>query len=276
MVAPTPVSALLHAVAVVKAGVFGIVRTICYIYGTDLMQELNLGVWLASFAAVTMIGASLFAIAQDNLKRRLAYSTISQLSYIVFGVALLSPMGVMGAMLHIPFHGFMKITLFLCAGAILVASGKKNISEMAGIGRTMPITMLAFTIGALGMCGAPPIAGFISKWFLAIGTIQSGELIFLALLLIASLLDVVYFYPIIRAAFFEKIPKDEVFKENEAKVALFSKKPEVIELRRPLYYFIVFPIAITASCSVLFCLFPNLFYIYGIAQMAIRDLFGGQ
>jgi formate hydrogenlyase subunit 3/multisubunit Na+/H+ antiporter MnhD subunit len=144
---------------------------------------------------------------------------------------------------------------------------------MAGIGRAMPITMLAFTIGALGMCGAPPVAGFISKWFLAIGTIQSGQKVFLAVLLIASLLDVVYFYPIIRTAFFEKIPKDEVFKEQEAKVALFSKKPEVIEITGPLYYFILLPIAITASFSILFCLFPDLFYIYDLAQVAIRDLF---
>ena len=273
MVAPTPVSALLHAVAVVKAGVFGIVRTVCYIYGIDLMRDLGLGIMLASFAALTMIGASLFAVAQDNLKKRLAYSTISQLSFIIFGVALLSPMGVTGAMIYIPFHGFMKITLFLCAGAILVASGKKNISEMAGIGRAMPITMLAFTVGALGMCGAPPVAGFISKWFLAIGAIQSGQMVFLALLLIASLLDVVYFYPIIRTAFFEKMPQDEVLKEREAKVALFSKKTEIIETRRPLYYFILLPIAITASFSILFCLFPDLFHIYGLAQAAIRDLF---
>jgi len=273
MVAPTPVSALLHAVAVVKAGVFGIVRIVCYIYGIDLMRDLGLGGMLASFAALTMIGASLFAIAQDNLKKRLAYSTISQLSFIIFGVALLSPMGVTGAMIYIPFHGFMKITLFLCAGAILVASGKKNISEMAGIGRAMPITMLAFTIGALGMCGAPPVAGFISKWFLAVGAAQSGQILFLVLLLIASLLDVVYFYPIIRTAFFEKMPQDEALKEQEAKVALFSKKPEIIETRRPLYYFILVPIAITASLSILFCLFPDLFHIYGLAQAAIRDLF---
>ncbi len=273
MVAPTPVSALLHAVAVVKAGVFGVVRIVSYVYGVDLMQQLGLGVLLAAFAGFTMIVASLFAIAQDNLKRRLAYSTISQLSYIIFGVALLNPMGITGAMIHIPFHGFMKITLFLCAGSILVASGKKNISEMAGIGRAMPITMLAFTVGALGMCGAPPVAGFISKWFLAIGAIQSGQMVFLALLLIASLLDVVYFYPIIRTAFFEKMPQDEVLKEREAKVALFSKKTEIIETRRPLYYFILFPIAITASFSILFCLFPDLFHIYGLAQVAIRDLF---
>lgn len=273
MIAPTPVSALLHAVAVVKAGVFGVVRTVAYIYGVDLMQELGLGILLASFAGFTMIVASLFAIAQDNLKRRLAYSTISQLSFIVFGIALLNPMGVAGAMLHIIFHGFMKITLFLCAGAIFVVSGKKNISEMAGIGRSMPITMIAFTVGALGMCGAPPIAGFISKWYLAVGAAQSGQFFFLALLLIASLLDVVYFYPIIRTAFFEKMPRDEVLKEREAKVALFSKKPEIIETRRFLYYLILLPIAITASFSILFCLFPDLFHIYGLAQAAIQDLF---
>jgi formate hydrogenlyase subunit 3/multisubunit Na+/H+ antiporter MnhD subunit len=184
-------------------------------------------------------------------------------------------MGVMGAMIYIPFHGFMKITLFLCAGAILVASGKKDISEMAGIGRAMPITMLAFTVGALGMCGMPPVAGFISKWFLAIGAVQSGQMVFLALLLIASLLDVVYFYPIIRTAFFEKMPKDEVLKEREAKVELFSKKPKVVETRDTLYYFILIPIIITATISILFCLFPDLFHIYGLAQMAIRDLFRG-
>jgi multicomponent Na+:H+ antiporter subunit D len=273
MVAPTPVSALLHAVAVVKAGVFGIVRIVCYIYGIDLMGKLGLGGMLASFAAVTMIGASLFAIAQDNLKKRLAYSTISQLSFIVFGIALLSPMGVTGAMLHIPFHGFMKITLFLCAGAILVVSGKKNISEMAGIGRSMPITMIAFTVGALGMCGAPPIAGFISKWYLAVGAAQSGQPLFLAFLLIASLLDVVYFYPIIRMAFFEKMPEHEIMKEREGKVELFLEKPKSRETERSLYFFILIPIAITASFSILFCLFPDLFHLNGLAQAAIRDLF---
>lgn len=159
MVAPTPVSALLHAVAVVKAGVFGMVRIVCHIFGVDLFTALGLGIWLGTFAAATMIVGSLFAIGEDNLKRRLAFSTISQLSYILFGTALLSPSGIKGAMIHIPFHAFMKITLFLCAGAIMVVSGKKLISQMAGIGRQMPITMTAFTIGAVGMCGAPPVSG---------------------------------------------------------------------------------------------------------------------
>jgi formate hydrogenlyase subunit 3/multisubunit Na+/H+ antiporter MnhD subunit len=243
MVAPTPVSALLHAVAVVKAGVFGVVRTVAYIYGVDLMQELGLGILLASFAGFTMIVASLFAIAQDNLKRRLAYSTISQLSYIVFGVALLSPMGVTGAMLHIPFHGFMKITLFLCAGSILVASGKKNISEMAGIGRTMPITMLAFTVGALGMCGLPPTCGFISKWFLGLGAVEANSPLFLAVLLISSLLDVVYFFPIVYTAFFGN---REGGKSNLSEGRKIKEAPMSM----------VIPLSITALSSIIFS-FPN-------------------
>jgi len=263
MVAPTPVSALLHAVAVVKAGVFGIVRTVGYIYGIDLMHEIGLGVMLASFAAFTMIFASLFAIAQDNLKRRLAYSTISQLSYIIFGVALLSPMGITGAMLHIPFHGFMKITLFLCAGSILVASGKENISEMAGIGRAMPITMIAFTVGALGMCGAPPVAGFISKWFIGLGTLQAGNLIFLGVILVSSLLDIVYFFPIIYTTFFGK---------SEGTESNLTKGKKIEEAPMSM----IIPLSIAAIISIIFC-FPNpvtdvIFYIVGVA---ISNLGGG-
>jgi len=261
MVAPTPVSALLHAVAVVKAGVFGFVRIVSYVYGTDLMSELGLGVVLCSVAAFTMIMGSFFAIAEDNLKRRLAYSTISQLSYIIFGVALLSPFGVTGAMVHIPFHGFMKITLFLCAGAIMVMTGKKEISQMAGIGRTMPITMIAFTIGAIGMCGTPPVSGFISKWFLCLGTLQSGQLVFLGVILISSLLDAVYFFPIIITAFFRK------------PAGSHEMKGETKEKERPIYLFMVTPLAITAIFSIIFFLFPRTFYILDLAEMAVRNLF---
>jgi len=263
MVAPTPVSALLHAVAVVKAGVFGIVRTVCYIYGIDLMHELGLGVMLGSFAAFTMIVASLFAIAQDNLKRRLAYSTISQLSYIILGAALLSPMGITGAMIHIPFHGFMKITLFLCAGSILVATGKENISEMAGIGRSMPITMFAFTVGALGMCGVPPTGGFISKWFLGLGTLQADNFLFLVVILISSLLDVVYFFPIIHTAFFGKS------EETELRLSQGKKSKEA-----PL--FMVVPLGITALLSIVFS-FPNPVtdLILNLVRTAVSNLGGG-
>jgi formate hydrogenlyase subunit 3/multisubunit Na+/H+ antiporter MnhD subunit len=250
MVAPSPVSALLHAVAVVKAGVFGIVRIVCYVFGVDLMRDLHLGVWLASFAAVTMIGASLFAIAQDNLKKRLAYSTISQLSYIIFGVALLSPMGIQGSMIHILFHGCMKITLFLCAGSILVASGKKNISELGGIGRVMPFTMLAFTVGALGMCGFPPTVGLISKWYLGLGTVENGNFVFLAVLMISSLLDVVYFFPIVYAAFFGNSGSSE----SELQGRRIKEAP----------WSMVIPLSITALLSVLLA-FPN-----PITEMVLR------
>jgi multicomponent Na+:H+ antiporter subunit D len=264
MAAPTPVSALLHAVAVVKAGVFVVVRIVCYIYGVDLMGALGLGLILACVASFTMIVASLFAIAQDNLKRRLAYSTISQLSYILFGVALLGPMGVTGAMIHIPYHGFMKITLFMCAGAIMVATGKKNISEMAGIGRTMPVTMLAFAVGALGMSGIPPVAGFVSKWYLCLGTLESGELVFLAVLLVSSLLDIVYFFPIIFTAFFGK-PKE--WTDGGSK----SEKPKIKEASP----FMVVPLALTALISIIFCLRPNTFYILELAKVAVAGLVGG-
>ncbi len=261
MIAPTPVSALLHAVAVVKAGVFGIVRIVCYIYGVDLMTSLGLGLALACIAGFTMIVANLFAIAQDNLKRRLAYSTINQLSYIILGVALLSPKGIEGAMIHIPFHGFMKITLFLCAGAIMVVTGKKNISEMGGIGKKMPVTMLAFTITAFGMCGIPPACGFISKWFLCLGTLQAEEIIFLFVLLIASLLDVVYFFPIIHTAFFKRAEGGGE-EETEVKEA-------------PL--FMLIPLSLTAIFSVLFFLDFILrlniisMYFYKIVEVAVGN-----
>ncbi|CAD6493691.1 MAG: F(420)H(2) dehydrogenase subunit L [Candidatus Argoarchaeum ethanivorans] len=268
MAAPTPVSALLHAVAVVKAGVFGIIRVVCYIYGVDLMSALGLGLALACLAAFTMIVANLFAIGEDNLKRRLAYSTINQLSFIILGVALLSPMGITGAMIHIPFHGFMKITLFMCAGAIIVATGKKNVSEMAGIGRTMPVTMAAFTIAAFGMCGIPPVSGFISKWYICLGSIQSpGMVAFLFIAVTASLLDVVYFFPIIRTAFFEK--------PAETNGGSSEEETRNKETEHPLYLFMLLPLAITAIFSIIFCLFPNTFYIFDLVQMAIKDLFGG-
>ena len=258
MVAPTPVSALLHAVAVVKAGVFGIIRIVYYLYGTDVMHDLGLGFALACLASFTVIAANLYAIGQDNLKRLLAYSTINQLSFIILGASILSPMAAIGAMIHITYHGFMKITLFLCAGAIMVVTGKKKVSQMAGIGKTMPITMLAFTIAAFGMCSIPPLAGFISKWYFCLGTVQADRLAFLIIAITASILDLVYFFPVVRTAFFERRPG-----------------AEVRETKRPLYLFMVIPLAITGIFSVLFCLFPNLFHILDLAQLAVENLFGG-
>ena len=276
MVAPTPVSALLHAVAVVKAGVFGITRIVCHIYGIELTQILGLGIVLSVIAAFTIIAANVYAIGQNNLKRMLAYSTINQLSFILLGIGILSPMAIKGAMLHIPFHGFMKITLFLCAGAIAAVTGKKTISDMAGLGRKMPITFIAFLVGAFGMCGAPPLAGFISKWHIALGAVESGALLLLLILLTGSLLDVVYFFPVIRTAFFEKVPEAETLQyDKEERVALYSEKCRTLENRHALYRFMIVPLAITALFSVLFCLFPNMFSIYELASTAVNDLFGG-
>ena len=276
MVAPTPVSALLHAVAVVKAGVFGIIRLVCHVYGLDLMHTLGLGLVLAAIAAFTMMVANFYAIGQNNLKRMLAYSTINQLSFIILGVALLSPMSITGAMLHIPFHGFMKITLFLCAGAITAITGKRAISELAGVGRVLPVTLGAFLVGAFGMCGAPPLAGFISKWHVALGAVESGYLFFLLIVVVGSLLDVVYFFPVIRRAFFAKVPVSETLKGDlEEKVEVYTEKKGSIENRNILYLFMIVPLAITAIFSILLCLFPNIFNIYELAQMAVNNTFGG-
>ncbi len=264
MVAPTPVSALLHAVAVVKAGVFGFIRIVCHVFGVDLVGALGLGLVLGLVASFTMLVGSFFAIGEDNLKRRLAFSTISQLAYILFGVALLSPFGVKGAMIHIPFHGFMKITLFLCAGAIITISGKHTISGLAGLGRQMPVTMTAFTIGAVGMCGAPPVAGFVSKWFLCLGTIQAGSLFFLGVILVSSLLDVVYFFPIIKTAFFDSLPKAAVTAGQER---------GNLETQQPLYMLMVLPLAITAVFSVVFCLAPGTLYMLDLVEVALKNLF---
>lgn len=207
MVAPTPVSALLHAVAVVKVGVFSILRVIFDVMGLDLMRHLNLGIPTAYFVSFTILFASVYALTQDNLKIRLAYSTISQLSYIVLGAAMLTPSGMVGGMLQIVNHAFAKITLFFCAGAIYVASHKKNISDMRGIAKQMPWTMLAFSIGALSMIGVPPTAGLITKWYLALGSIQAGEVPLLMVLLSSTLLNAAYFLPILYTAYFEE-PKD--------------------------------------------------------------------
>lgn len=264
MVAPTPVSSLLHAVAVVKAGVFAFVRVVCHVFGVDLIGQLGINIWLGVVASATMILASFCAIGEDNLKRRLAYSTISQLSYILFGVALLSPYGVKGAMIHIPFHGFMKITLFLCAGAIMVVTGKKQISQLAGVGRQMPVTMLAFTIGAIGMCGAPPVAGFISKWFLCLGTIEAGLIMFLGVILISSLLDVIYFFPVVKTAFFDSPQEGDALNDGQGRV---------LEMERPLYLFMVVPLATTAIFSVVFCFFPEVFHFLHLAEVAVGNIF---
>ncbi|GGK70716.1 cation:proton antiporter [Haloarcula sebkhae] len=205
MVAPTPVSGLLHAVAVVKSGVFGIARVVLDVYGPVTMKELGVALPLAAIAAFTLLTASIIALRQDNLKRRLAYSTISQLSYIVLGLALLKENALTGGLLHIPAHAFMKLTLFFCAGAIHVETHTDDISDMAGIGKRMPLTMAAFAVAAAGMAGIPLVAGFVSKWYLVIGALnlESGGLVFAGALLVSGVLNIAYFWPIVYQAYFE-------------------------------------------------------------------------
>jgi multicomponent Na+:H+ antiporter subunit D len=204
MVAPTPVSALLHAVAVVKAGVFTVMKVAVYIFGVDYLAEIPVTQGLAYLAALTILLAAFVALRQDNLKLRLAWSTISHLSYVVLGVLLATPLGIIGGGMHIVMHAFAKITLFFCAGAILVATHKTRISEMDGLGRRMPVTMAAFFVASLSIIGLPPLGGFWSKWFLAMGTLDAGQQVMLGVLLAGSLLNIAYLLPIPIRAFFNR------------------------------------------------------------------------
>jgi multicomponent Na+:H+ antiporter subunit D len=203
MVAPTPVSALLHAVAVVKAGVFSVVKVIVYVFGVDRIAGLASVDWLPFVAGFTIIAASIVALRSDNLKRRLAYSTVSQLSYVVLSVSLLAPLSVLGAALHIAAHAVSKITLFFAAGAIYTAAHKTEVSQLDGIGRRMPWTMGAFAVGALSLIGIPPAVGFVSKWFIFQGAAATGHYLVMAVLGASALLNAAYFLPIVYAAFFK-------------------------------------------------------------------------
>jgi multicomponent Na+:H+ antiporter subunit D len=202
MVAPTPVSALLHAVAVVKAGVFTITKVIVYVFGVEFLFAEPSSSWLLYAAAFTIIAASVVALRQQNLKRLLAYSTIAQLSYVVMAAAILKPLAEIGAAIHMVAHAFGKITLFFAAGAIYVASKKTEINQLKGIGRRMPITMTAFTIGALSMIGVPPTGGFVSKWYILAGAFQDNNYVALATIILSTVLNAAYFLPIIYMAWF--------------------------------------------------------------------------
>ena len=204
MVAPTPVSALLHAVAVVKAGVFSMLKVGVYIFGLENLSNTGASTWLMWLAAFSIIAASLIAMRQDNLKKRLAYSTVSQLSYITLGVGLATSMGALGGGLHIVTHAFGKITLFMCAGAIYVATHKTEISQMRGLGRKMPITFIAFGIGSLSIIGVPPLAGSWSKWLLMVGAADAGQQIMIGVLMLSSLLNVAYLIPVFANGFFDE------------------------------------------------------------------------
>lgn len=209
MVAPTPVSALLHAVAVVKAGVFSVVKISVYVFGIDFLSGSGAGDWLLYAAGFTVICASVIALMQDNLKKRLAFSTISQLSYVVLAVAILTPISVIGAALHIAAHAVSKITLFFAAGSIYTSAHLTEISQLNGIGRRMPWTMGAFAIGALSMIGVPPTAGFISKWFMLSGAMDSANWVALGVIVVSTCLNAAYFLPIVWRAFWREPPEPD-------------------------------------------------------------------
>ncbi|MGH8197503.1 MAG: proton-conducting transporter membrane subunit [Steroidobacteraceae bacterium] len=202
MVAPTPVSALLHAVAVVKAGVFVVTKLVVYVFGVDFLHSQASAGWLLYVAGFTTIAASVVALRQDNLKRLLAYSTVAQLSYVTLAAALYRPVAEVGAALHIAAHGLGKITLFFAAGSIYTAAKKTEISQLDGIGRRMPWTLAAFTIGALAMIGLPPTAGFVSKWQILMGSLESGAWFAVAVIVVSTALNAAYFLPIMHRAWF--------------------------------------------------------------------------
>jgi len=251
MVAPTPVSALLHAVAVVKTGVFTVLRVIFFVFGTEFLKELsttNIALFMAGFT-ITM--ASVIALTRNNIKARLAYSTVSQLSYIILGGLLLTYHGMIGGIIHISNHAFAKITLFFCAGSLYVCAHKTEVTELDGIAKKMPWTMAAFTIGSLGMIGVPLVGGFITKWYLLLGALEKGSMEILAVLLISSLLNAGYFLPIIYRAYFKKF--DEKHNHNHE----IKENP-----------FMAVTLMITAILSIIGGLFPDL--IITLAKEVIR------
>ncbi len=207
MVAPAPVSALLHAVAVVKAGAFGIVRLVYDVYGVEFAESAGLLAVLAVLASVTIVYGSVLALSQDGLKKRLAYSTVSQVSYIALGASIFGPLATIGGVVHLVHQGIMKITLFFCAGNYAETLGVHRVSEMDGVGRRMPLTTLAFTVGALGMVGIPPVAGYVSKWYLGLGAVEAGSDWVLLVLVTSSLLNAAYFFPILFRAWFRPPPE---------------------------------------------------------------------
>ena len=239
MVAPTPVSALLHAVAVVKTGVFSTLRVFLFIFGPHAMREVGADQLALGAAAVTILIGSLLALGQDNLKARLAFSTVSQLAYIILGAALLNSSGVLGGTAHITNHAVSKITLFLCAGSIYVSTRKTEISQMSGLARRMPWTMAAFALASLSIVGIPPTSGFVSKWYLVLGTVDGHTLVLLGVLLVGSLLSAAYLGPVVYKAYFEKAPPEE-------------GGAEVREVP-----WMVVPLVISAAASLLLGLFPG-------------------
>ena len=237
MVAPTPVSALLHAVAVVKTGVFSTLRVFLFVFGPWAMSEIGADQLAMGAASITILVGSLLALGQNNLKARLAFSTVSQLSYIILGAALLNQSGVLGGVVHITNHAVSKITLFLCAGSIYVSTHKTEISQFSGLAKRMPWTMAAFTLASLSVVGIPATSGGVSKWYLVLGAVELDSLIVLGVLLVSSLLNAAYLGPVVYKAYFEE-------------------GPETHEQVREVPWMVV-PLTISAAASLLLGLYPG-------------------
>jgi multicomponent Na+:H+ antiporter subunit D len=242
MVAPTPVSALLHAVAVVKAGVFSIVKVVVYVFGLDFGAEAF--AWLPWVAGFTIVAASIVALRADNLKRRLAYSTVSQLSYVVLAAALLTPLSLVGAVLHIAAHAFGKITLFFAAGAVYTAAHKTEVSQLDGVGRRMPWTFAAFGIGALSMIGLPPAAGFVSKWYMISGALAAEHWMALGVIVASTLLNAGYFLPIVYRAFFKEGNAET---HGEAPLSMVAALVTTAALTIVMFFWADLPLALARS-----------------------------
>jgi len=277
MVAPTPVSALLHAVAVVNTGAFCVLRVIINIFGFDLVKALHIGAWnlgeiTAVIASITIITASIYCMKANNLKERIAYSTVSQLSYMVLGGALLTPSGLAGGIMHIAMHAFAKITLFFCAGSIFVSTKKTHVSQLSGIGRKMPWTMTAFAIATLSMVGIPPAGGFVSKWYLMVGSTEAKEFWTLAVLATSALLNAFYFVPIVINGFFGK-SEDEpeaggmplLVPQSVGAAAAQPRKNGIGQFIQEGPAFVVVPLCVTAVISLLLGMYPG--FLLAIVQV---------
>ncbi|KAF0183216.1 MAG: multicomponent Na+:H+ antiporter subunit D [Nitrospirae bacterium] len=250
MVAPTPVSALLHAVAVVKTGVFTVLSVVFFVFGTGTLGALGVNTVAIAIACFTLLMASVIALSRENLKARLAFSTVSQLSYIILGAALLTPAAIVGGISHITMHAFGKITLFFCAGSIYACAHKTEISQMSGLAKKMPWTMTAFTIGAFNMIGVPLVGGFVSKWNLMLGAMEAGSVAVLGVLLASTLLNAAYFMPIVYKAFFEK---EETGHHGEE----IRENP-----------FMAIPLCFTASVTFVLGLYPD--FILNLAREVVK------
>jgi len=246
---PLPVIATL---AVVDIGAFAILRTAYFLFGLDTLKELNLGLPLLVLASFTIVAASIMALTRDDLKARLVYSTIGQISYTLFGAALLMPAAITGGLLQIVNHGIAKVALFFCVGAIFVASGKTRVSQMNGIGKQMPLTMTAFTLGALSIIGFPPLAGFVSKWYLVLGAVEADQYAVIAVLVFSSILSASYLLPIVYAAFFKDLPPGETNERREAPAIMLV------------------PLMLAAIGTLLLFFTPSIFF--DLAKMVMGDV----